>query len=152
MFCKKILEMKYEGKTNQQQQTTIFVGADKLEHGIDCNEPEDDGTAAHSDNGSAEVDCLDSDREYIRSEGQAEKGSDPSRAGGFSSCPEMEEVLLIKNLPGCANYGFEGESSNIYDGALRQRKSKSEIGVQVDLEENQYRLTAPHSGNCGVLW
>ena len=78
------------------------------------------------------MDGLDSEREYMRNEVEAGNNSEAPRNHGFSCFPEMEEVLSIPNLPGCVNYGFEGKTSN---GSLRNRKSKCEIGVQVDFED-----------------
>ena len=108
-----------------------LLGADKLEHGIDFNESEDDA-ANLSNDGLAEVDGLDSEREYTGNEAEASNNSQAPWNHGFGCEPEMEEILSIQNLPGCVNYGFEGKTSN---RSLRNRKSKCEIGVQVDLED-----------------
>jgi len=66
---------------------------------------------------------VDSDKECIRNEAY------PGNSTKFNPDHEIEEILSIQNLPGCVNYGFEGNSST---GSLRNR---SEIGVQVDLED-----------------
>ena len=106
-----------------------ILGSDKLEHGIDCNESEDE-TADLGDDYLAEEDGLDSDREYIRGETQGGNRSEAPRAHGYSS--EAEEILSVQNLPGSVNFGFKRGNST---ASLRNQKSKCEIGVQADLDD-----------------
>ncbi|KAL9969959.1 hypothetical protein ACROYT_G022252 [Oculina patagonica] len=97
-----------------------MMGADKLEHGIDCNDSEDNSSDLEDNVLQAEEDGTDSYRGYITSDAPVH---------GYSA--EMEHILSIQNLPGCVNYGLEpGET-----GSVTHRKIKSEVGIQVDLDD-----------------
>ena len=65
-------------------------------------------------------DGVDSYREYIQNEAPAH---------GYNA--DMEQILSIQNLPGCVNYGLEVETES-----LRHRKTKSDVGIQVDLDDH----------------
>ena len=97
----------------------IPLGTDKLEHGIDCNDSDDDFFGMEDDTPEAEEDVVDSCGEYIRNEAPAHCYS-----------ANMDQILSIQNLPGCANYGLEFDS-----GSLTQRNIKNEVGIQVDLQD-----------------
>ena len=104
-----------------------FLGADKLEHGIDCEDSEEE-LADFRDPGLEGEDGIDSDRELRNKiHGVAQKNAE---GHSFKSNAEMEEILSLQNLPGCVNYGFERKNSS---ESLRNRKLKNEVGVQVDL-------------------
>ncbi|XP_073239196.1 putative ammonium transporter 3 [Porites lutea] len=104
-----------------------MIGADKLEHGIDCEDSEDE-LADFRDPGLEGEDGLDSDRELRNKiHGVAQRNAE---GHSFTSNAEMEEILSLQNLPGCVNYGFERKNSS---ESLRNRKLKNEVGVQVDL-------------------
>ena len=105
-----------------------FLGADKLEHGIDCEDSEGEFADFH-DPGLEGEDGLDSDRELRNkihgvAQGNAEDHS-------FNSNAEIEEILSLQNLPGCVNYRFERKNSS--ESLSGNRKLKREVGVQVDL-------------------
>ena len=104
-----------------------FLGADKLEHGIDCEDSEDE-LADFRDPGLEGEDGLDSDRELRNKIHGVAQGN--AEGHSFNSNAEMEEILSLQNLPGCVNYGFERKNSS---ESLRNRKLKNEVGVQVDL-------------------
>ena len=104
-----------------------FVGADKLEHGIDCEDSEDE-LADFRDPGLEGEDGLDSDRELRNKIHGVAQGN--AEGHSFNSNAQMEEILSLQNLPGCVYYGFERKNSS---ESLRNRKLKNEVGVQVDL-------------------
>ena len=97
----------------------IISGSDKLEHGIDCKDSDDNSSDLEDNVPQAEEDGTDSYHGYITNDAPAH---------GYSA--EMEQILSIQNLPGCVNYAFEGET-----GTLRHRKTKSEVGTQVDMDD-----------------
>ena len=99
------------------QCTYILSGADKLEHGIDYNDSEDDTSEDNVLEG--EEDGTDSYRGFITNDAPAH---------GYRT--EVEQILSIQNLPGSVNYGFNGETE-----ILRHRKTKCEVGIQVDLDD-----------------
>ena len=105
----------------------LLLGADKLEHGIDCEDSEDE-LADFRDPGLEGEDGLDSDRELRNKIHGVAQGN--AEGHSFNSNAEMEEILSLQNLPGCINYGFERKNSS---ESLRNRKLKNEVGVQVDL-------------------
>ena len=113
-----------------EQGTILFIyilGADKLEHGIDCEDSEDE-LADFRDPGLEGEDGLDSDRELRNKIHGVAQGN--AEGHSFNSNAEMKEILSLQNLPGCVNYGFERKNSS---ESLRSRKLKNEVGVQVDL-------------------
>ena len=104
-----------------------ILGADKLEHGIDCEDSEDE-LADFRDPGLEGEDGLDSDRELRNKIHGVAQGN--AEGHSFNSNAEMKEILSLQNLSGCVNYGFERKNSS---ESLRNRKLKNEVGVQVDL-------------------
>ena len=110
--------------------TILFIyilGADKLEHGIDCEDSEDE-LADFRDPDLEGEDGLDSDRELRNKIHGVAQGN--TEGHSFNSNAEMKEILSLQNLPGCVNDGFERKNSS---ESLRNRKLKNEVGVQVDL-------------------
>ena len=96
----------------------ILSGTDKLEHGIDYNDSEDD-SADHEDNElQGEEDGTDSYMGYIAHD---------TSARGYNT--EREQILSIQNLPGCVNYGLEEDTLS-----LSKEKITMEVGIQVDLD------------------
>ena len=104
-----------------------FLGADKLEHGIDCEDSEDE-LADFRDPGLEGEDGLDSDREFRNKIHGVAQGN--AEGHSVNSNAEMEEILSLQNLSSCVNYGFQRKNSS---ESLRNRKLKNEVGVQVDL-------------------
>lgn len=108
-------------KTALQPDTLdIPLGTDKLEHGIDYNDSEDDIFGLENDTLEGEEDGVDSFGEYTKNEALANRHGD-----------NMDQILSIRNLPGYANYGLESSSGS----HLSKRKMTAEVGVQVDLQD-----------------
>ena len=97
---------------------TFLSGADKLEHGIDYNDSEDDFADHDHNELQEEEDGTDSYKDYIAGDASAR---------GYNT--EREQILSIQNLPGCVNYGLEEDTLNLSKG-----KMKTEVGIQVDLD------------------
>ncbi|PFX19288.1 putative ammonium transporter 3 [Stylophora pistillata] len=65
-----------------------IIGTDKLEHGIDCNDSEDDINELEHDTLEGEEDGVDSFGEYIKNEAPA-----------LNHGAKMDQILSIHNLP-----------------------------------------------------
>lgn len=97
---------------------TILSGADKLEHGIDYNDSEDDFEDHEHNELQGGEDGTDSYKDYIACDASAR---------GYNT--ERKQILSIQNLPGCVNYGLEDDTSS-----LSKETIKMEVGIQVDLD------------------